>query len=91
MNFFNIGPMELMLILVIALLVFGPRRLPEIARDLGKAIRDFQRASQELEKEIQKGLDTVEGELQGSAQGTSKPAEDEKPQTSEPEGNQDGV
>jgi TatA/E family protein of Tat protein translocase len=91
MNFFNIGPMELILILVIALLVVGPRRLPEVARDLGKAVRDFQRASQELEKEIQKGLDTVEGELQGSAQATSKPAEDEKPQSSSPEGNQDAV
>lgn len=91
MNLFNIGPMELILILVIALLVFGPRRLPEIARDLGKAVRDFQRASQELQKEIQKGLDTVEGELQETMQATSKPAKDEKPHKPSPEGNQDGV
>ena len=41
---FNLGPMELVLIGAAALLVFGPRRLPELAKGLGKGIRDFKKA-----------------------------------------------
>ena len=41
---FNLGAPELVLILLIALLLFGAGRLPEIARSLGKAIREFKRA-----------------------------------------------
>jgi Tat protein translocase TatB subunit len=48
MNFFNIGTAELMLIFVIALIVVGPRRLPEVGRTLGKAVNDVRQMSQEL-------------------------------------------
>ena len=41
---FGIGPTELLVILVIALLVLGPQRLPDLARSLGKAIGEFKRA-----------------------------------------------
>ena len=37
----NVGPMELAIVLVIALLVLGPKRLPEVGRSLGKGIREF--------------------------------------------------
>jgi TatA/E family protein of Tat protein translocase len=37
----NIGPMELLVVLIIALVVFGPKRLPELGRSLGKGIREF--------------------------------------------------
>jgi sec-independent protein translocase protein TatA len=37
----NIGPMEIALVLVIALVVFGPKRLPELGRSVGKGIREF--------------------------------------------------
>ena len=40
----NIGWGEILVILVIALLILGPRRLPDVGRSLGKAIREFQRA-----------------------------------------------
>jgi len=56
MNFFNIGPMELILILVLALIVFGPKKLPEIAKGLGKAISDFQKASQGLTEDLNREL-----------------------------------
>jgi TatA/E family protein of Tat protein translocase len=45
---FGIGFQELLVILAIALLVFGPKRLPELARSLGKGLAEFRRASTEL-------------------------------------------
>jgi sec-independent protein translocase protein TatA len=37
----NIGPLELAIVLIIALIIFGPKRLPELGRSLGKGIREF--------------------------------------------------
>lgn len=37
----NIGPMEIAIVLIIALIVFGPKRLPELGKSLGKGIREF--------------------------------------------------
>jgi sec-independent protein translocase protein TatA len=44
----SVGPAELIIIMVIALLVFGPKKLPEIGRGLGSAIREFKRHSRDL-------------------------------------------
>jgi sec-independent protein translocase protein TatA len=49
-GFLNIGPWELLLILVIMLIVFGPGKLPEVARALGKAIREFRKASSSVQR-----------------------------------------
>jgi sec-independent protein translocase protein TatA len=38
---FNVGPLELVVVLIIALVVFGPKRLPELGKSLGKGIREF--------------------------------------------------
>lgn len=53
----NIGPQELLLILVVALLVVGPRRLPELARSLGKGIRELRKAQDEVSRTISVNLD----------------------------------
>jgi len=37
----NVGPLEIIIVLIIALVVFGPKRLPELGRSLGKGIREF--------------------------------------------------
>jgi TatA/E family protein of Tat protein translocase len=58
MNFFNIGPGELLFILIIALIIFGPGKLPEVARGLGKAVGDFRRASQGLTDSLTQELNT---------------------------------
>ncbi|MEN6460143.1 MAG: twin-arginine translocase TatA/TatE family subunit [Syntrophomonas sp.] len=49
----NIGPWELVLILFIALVIFGPGKLPEVAKGMGKAVRDFKQASTSVEKQFQ--------------------------------------
>lgn len=60
MNVFGIGLPEMALILVIALLVFGPKKLPEIGRSLGKAIRGFQDASRDFENEFNREAQQLE-------------------------------
>jgi len=57
---FGIGMPELMLIFVIALLIFGPKELPRIARTLGKAMGELRRASDELRDGIQREIDLAE-------------------------------
>ena len=41
---FNVGPLEIVLVLVIALIVLGPQRLPDVARSVGKGMREFRTA-----------------------------------------------
>ena len=53
---FNIGPAEMIVILVIALIVFGPKRLPEIGRTVGKSLREFRRATQDIRDEFEDNL-----------------------------------
>ena len=47
---FNIGMPELLVIVAIALIVFGPNKLPELAKGLGKAIREFKKATEEVKE-----------------------------------------
>ncbi len=56
MNFFGIGPGELLLILALALIVFGPRKLPEIMREVGRAVAEFRRASEQVTREVARDL-----------------------------------
>src|SRR4029450_2562923 len=57
----GMGPMELLLIVVMALIVFGPAKLPEIMGQVGKAINDFRRATSDLSDEFNR---TIQAELQ---------------------------
>lgn len=56
--FGRIGPMELILILVIALIIFGPKKLPEIGKAVGNAIREFKKHSSKVSDELE---DAVSG------------------------------
>ncbi len=58
---FGIGMTELVVILVIALLVIGPKKLPDVARSIGKGLREFRQATTDLKEEFQgEGLDDLD-------------------------------
>jgi len=54
---FGIGPLELAVVLVIALLILGPKKLPELARGLGKGLSEFRRASNDLRRSLDMDLE----------------------------------
>lgn len=60
MNVFGMGPWELLLILMVALIIFGPGRLPEVGQTLGRSIREFRKAVSDLSSEITEGLSEPE-------------------------------
>lgn len=49
---FNVGPFELLLVLILALLILGPGKLPEVGSALGRTIREFRRTSTEVEDSL---------------------------------------
>jgi sec-independent protein translocase protein TatA len=73
MNVFGVGLPEMALILVLALLVFGPKKLPEIGRSMGKAIKGFQDASREFEEEFKKEAEQIEKVVTAPMKATLEP------------------
>jgi len=58
--FGSLGMPELILILVIALIVFGPKKLPEVGRSLGKAMREFKRTTEEIKGKFEEQINAEE-------------------------------
>ena len=52
MNFGNMGFMEILLILIVVLLLFGAKRIPEIAQSMGKGIREFKKSVSDVDRSI---------------------------------------
>ena len=75
MNIFGIGLPEMAVIMGVALLIFGPKKLPEIGRSLGKAIRGFQEASKEFQNEFQKEAEQLEDAMTTTAELETKQIE----------------
>ena len=56
---FNIGWMELVVILIVALIIFGPGKLPDVGKALGKSIREFKGAINKVDSDIKKEMDDI--------------------------------
>lgn len=82
----QIGPLEVLLVAVIALIVFGPQRLPEIARSVGKAVAEFRRQASDLREEFSAGLDADEVEDEQDEPPEEPPSDEPpvEPPTDEP-------
>ncbi|HUF65637.1 MAG TPA: twin-arginine translocase TatA/TatE family subunit [Gemmatimonadaceae bacterium] len=76
----NIGPMELFIILVIVLVVFGAKRVPEIGASIGKGIREFKRNIGDMDRQIRE----PERDARVDRLNTGEPARHEEDTTSEP-------
>ncbi|WP_353931118.1 TatA/E family twin arginine-targeting protein translocase [Okeanomitos corallinicola TIOX110] len=83
MNIFGIGLPEMAVIMVVALLIFGPKKLPEIGRSLGKTIRSFQDASSEFQTEFKREAEKLQETVKTTAEIEPKQIESEKSQQEE--------
>jgi len=72
----NIGFPEMVMIFVVALLVFGPKRLPELGKSLGRGLSEFRRASSDLKNSIEREIDAAE--IEQSIADTQKATEKAK-------------
>ncbi len=78
MNFLDMGIGEILLILLVALIIFGPSKIPEIGRMLGKAVGALRRASFDLTTQIKKDLE----EEEKAPRSQEKTSSDDKPSNS---------
>ncbi len=62
--FGNIGVSELLIIFLIALLVFGPKKLPQLGKAIGKALAEFKRASNEVQRSLTELDKEIENEIE---------------------------
>ena len=79
--FGSIGMPELVVIFVIALIIFGPRKLPELGRSLGKSLGEFRRASNELRSSLEEEI-RVEEQREQPRPRPAEPADDTHPRGS---------
>ena len=71
--FGSIGMPELIIILVIALIIFGPRKLPELGRSLGRSINEFKKASNELRSTLEEEIRAEEQKDRTTAAASATP------------------
>ena len=75
---FNLSLPELGIILLIVLVIFGPKRLPEVGRSLGKGIREFRKSTSEIEQQITEDKEE-KSPVKPGGQADEQPAKDSEP------------
>jgi sec-independent protein translocase protein TatA len=85
MNFGNMGFMEILLILVVVLLLFGAKRLPEIGSSMGKGIREFKRSISDVDRSLREPEREERVDRGFNADRIQNPARDAQPQEERPE------
>jgi Tat protein translocase TatB subunit len=70
----NIGTPEILVVLIVALLVLGPQRLPQAARQFGKAMAEFRRVTGGLQAEMRDAMSTIENEIKSATDTTGPQA-----------------
>ena len=61
----NLGPWEIGLILLFVIILFGGKKLPELARGMGLGLKEFKKATREIKDEVQNAADEVNGDEKG--------------------------
>jgi sec-independent protein translocase protein TatA len=69
----NVGPAELLIILVLALIVFGPKKLPEVGKSVGRALREFQQAKNDFMQTVNSEVDLDDTRGGSSSRTASRP------------------
>jgi Tat protein translocase TatB subunit len=87
----QLGPMEIVVIAALALIVFGPERLPDIARNIGKAVRQFRRMASDVKGEFDFSFDEDKPERKETPEARPKPEthSEAPPLARPPDGGQD--
>ena len=80
----NLGMPELIMIMVLALLLFGPKKLPEIGKTVGKALWEFKRASNDLKKTIEDEMSQAQAGFNSMSSDPPKPEPKPEPPTIAP-------
>jgi TatA/E family protein of Tat protein translocase len=75
----NLGMPELMMIMLLALLLFGPKKLPEIGKQVGKALGEFKRASNDLKRSIEDEMSKAQSGLDSMTSDPPKPEPKSEP------------
>ncbi len=63
---FGLGPTELIVILIIALVIFGPSRLPKVGQSVGQALKAFRDSTDKVQEEVQKSIDQADAKSESS-------------------------
>src|SRR5512141_2053883 len=86
LGIFNLGGMEIILILALVLVLFGAKKLPELAKGLGQGIKEFKKATREVTDEVQNSMHEVPQQRLPARTATARSRPQSQPQPSAQQG-----